>query len=176
MILEHESVHARERHYIDIMAAGLLNILQWFNPFARLHGKAIIDNLEYRADDVVTRNSDPVRYQLTMVSLADRLYGIPVFSGLNSTNLKKRIIMMKSKGNRYAGIARIAVIPVFVIILLILCREETVMVGAGENVPAETVAGRQACDLHDPDLCAGTGTGSIDEGISKGRLADGFCH
>lgn len=140
MILAHEMVHAREKHFIDIIIAEMLRIALWFNPFARWHGLSIRENLEYRADDMATRNSDPVHYQMTMVSLVNCRERIPVFAGLNSSNIKKRIIMMKSKSNRFSGMARLALIPVLAILLLTLCREDTtVLQSAGEIIPATTV-------------------------------------
>jgi hypothetical protein len=137
MILAHEMVHAREKHFIDIIVAEILQITQWFNPFAGWHSLAVRENLEYRADDIAIRHSDPVSYQLTMLSLVNCRDRIPVFAGLNSSNIKKRIIMMKSKSNRFSGMARLAVIPVLAILILTLCREETVVLSyAEEDIPA----------------------------------------
>jgi outer membrane biosynthesis protein TonB len=53
----------------------------------------------------------------------------PLFTELNSSNLKKRIIMMKSKSeNRFAGMARLALIPVLAVLLASLSGKETVVV------------------------------------------------
>ncbi|MFO7924807.1 MAG: hypothetical protein R6U58_14070 [Bacteroidales bacterium] len=53
----------------------------------------------------------------------------PLFTELNSSNLKKRITMMKSENiTRFSGIARFAVIPVFAILLLSLSGKETMII------------------------------------------------
>jgi beta-lactamase regulating signal transducer with metallopeptidase domain len=129
MILVHESVHSKEKHFYDILTAELLFSLQWFNPFAWLHRDAIRNNLEFRADDMVIRESDAEEYQLTMLSMVQNRVKPPLFTELNSSNVKKRIIMMKRENiTRFSGIARFAVIPVFAILLLSLSVKETIII------------------------------------------------
>jgi len=129
MILLHESAHSKEKHFYDILTAELLFSLQWFNPFAWLHRNAIRNNLEFRADDIVIRESDAEEYQLTMLSMVQNRIKPPLFAELNSSNLKKRITMMKSENIAgFSGIARFAVIPVFAILLLSLSGKETMII------------------------------------------------
>ena len=134
MILLHESVHSKEKHFYDILTAELLFSLQWYNPFAWLHRDAIRNNLEFRADDIVIRESDTREYQLTMLSMVHNRVKPPFFSGLNSSNIKKRIIMMKSENkNRFYNIARLAVIPVFALLVLTLSCEEEIIIQNSDN-------------------------------------------
>src|SRR5690606_5477443 len=126
LVLSHESVHSREKHFYDILMAELLFMLQWFNPFARLHKQAIRNNLEFRADDVVIRSSDIQIYLSTLLSMVENRVKPPLFSELNSSNLKKRIIMMKSKKqNRFANLARLVLVPLSALLLVILSGRET---------------------------------------------------
>ena len=116
MILLHESVHSKEKHFYDILTAELLFSLQWFNPFAWLHRNAIRNNLEFRADDIVIRESDAEEYQLTMLSMVQNRIKPPLFAELNSSNLKKRIIMMNRKPSPGTAIfKKIAIIPLIAI-------------------------------------------------------------
>ncbi|WP_162418687.1 M56 family metallopeptidase [Cyclobacterium roseum] len=129
VVLNHESVHSREKHFYDILIAELLLILQWFNPFGWLHSQAIRNNLEFRADDMVIKESDIQIYLSTMLSMVQNRVKLPLFTELNSSNLKKRIIMMKSKNqNRFAGLARLLLVPVFAVLLVSLSEKETVAV------------------------------------------------
>jgi beta-lactamase regulating signal transducer with metallopeptidase domain len=138
MVLVHEAVHSKEKHFVDILTAEILFILQWFNPFAWLKRIAIRNNLEFRADDVVARSFDPLEYQLAMLSMAQKSVKSPLLIELNSSNLKKRIIMMKSnRHNRFSGIARLAIIPVTAILLLSLSGKETVIIRNTENVASQ---------------------------------------
>jgi hypothetical protein len=129
MILFHESVHSKEKHFYDIFLAELLFGLQWFNPFAWFYRDAIRNNLEYRADDVVIRDSDASEYQLAMLSLVQSRIKPSMFTEFNSSNLKKRIIMMKSENKkRFSGIARFAVLPILALLILSLSAKETIII------------------------------------------------
>ncbi len=138
MILVHEAVHFKEKHFLDILLAELFFILQWFNPFAWLQRRAIRNNLEFRADDVVPRSFNPYEYQLAILSVAQNRIINPIFIQLNSSNLKKRIIMMKSdRHTRFSGITRLAIIPVCAILLLSLSGKETVVIRNTENTVSQ---------------------------------------
>jgi beta-lactamase regulating signal transducer with metallopeptidase domain len=63
-ILLHEKIHSQEFHSFDVMLAKLFSIVFWFNPFVWLYKKAIIQNLEYIADQkAVAQLQDPKVYQ-----------------------------------------------------------------------------------------------------------------
>jgi beta-lactamase regulating signal transducer with metallopeptidase domain len=49
-VLQHEMIHVKQRHWIDLLVGELLCIVNWFNPFAWLMRAAIRQNLEYIAD------------------------------------------------------------------------------------------------------------------------------
>lgn len=151
MILLHESVHSKEKHFYDIITAELLLSLQWFNPFAWLHRDAIRNNLEFQADDIVIRESDAEEYQLTMLSMVQNRIKPPLFAELNSSNLKKRIIMMKSENlTRFSGIARFAVIPVIAMLLLSLSGKETIIIQDHARENSELITQEQRLsDLKD---------------------------
>lgn len=128
MILHHESVHAREKHAYDILASEMMFALQWFNPFAYLYKNAIKINLEFRADQLVVAGHNAEKYQLTMLEMVQNRVVLPMFTELNSSNLKKRIAMMKMKNTqRFAGLAKLAIVPVFALLLLSLSNKETVI-------------------------------------------------
>jgi hypothetical protein len=132
MILDHEAVHARERHFYDILIAELLLTLQWFNPFARLQAQAIRNNLEFRADDLVVGKWDMQKYSLTILSMVANRLKPPLFTELTSSNLKRRIIMMKSNTTRkYNRMGRLIIIPVLGLLLVSLSERERVVVPQG---------------------------------------------
>ena len=125
IILEHEYIHVKERHTIDVLIAELLFLLQWFNPFAWLMKHAIKNNLEYLTDDLIIRKADQQTYQLAMVSLAGKSGIAPFLTALNGSQLKNRIIMMKQKANNQKQILRkLAVIPLLTILIATLSNKE----------------------------------------------------
>jgi beta-lactamase regulating signal transducer with metallopeptidase domain len=120
MVLSHELVHAKEKHFIDVMISEFLIVFQWFNPFAVLYRRAIRNNLEFRADDVVVRSSNPQKYQLALLSMLSNRITPPIFTELNSTNLKQRVIMMRTKKNQSLRIAKFTLLPMYALAIILL--------------------------------------------------------
>lgn len=121
-ILYHELEHVRQKHYRDLTLGVLLQLLQWWNPFAwsLLHNQR--DTLEYLADEgVLSSGLDKKRYQLHLLQGATGLsLEFPLLS-FSVQNLKKRILTMNSqkKEKKWAGImCALTSIPVAALLLL----------------------------------------------------------
>lgn len=133
MIVTHENIHVKENHTLDVILTELLFSFQWFNPFAWLIRDAVKNNLEYKTDHQVVQKFNPKTYQLAMVSLADKSGVTPFLNSLNGSQLKNRIIMMKSKNeNKYAIVKQLAVIPLLAFLVVTLANREV----KSEVVPA----------------------------------------
>jgi beta-lactamase regulating signal transducer with metallopeptidase domain len=99
-ILEHEKVHVKEKHSLDILFAEMVLIFQWFNPFAWVYRKEIENNLEFLTDDKVLQSGN-----LEICSYSDEF--IESFSRPSAAQShhqliinhysKKRIAMMNAK-------------------------------------------------------------------------------
>ncbi|WP_372650786.1 carboxypeptidase-like regulatory domain-containing protein, partial [Draconibacterium sp.] len=125
MIVDHEMIHVRERHTLDILFAELLFLFQWFNPFAWLIRDAMRNNLEYLTDHQVAQNHNAEAYQLAMVGLAHKKGVAPFLTALNGSQLKNRIIMMKKKTeNRYSLLKQLVVLPLLAILIMGLSNKE----------------------------------------------------
>jgi hypothetical protein len=98
LILLHEKIHANQRHSVDLVLSELLLIVQWYNPFAWLYRKAMVNNLEYLTDEAVLNvdNIDTAQYQMSLLQVCSNK---PIHVSLNYNHLliKKRIIMMNSE-------------------------------------------------------------------------------
>ncbi|MGV8095583.1 MAG: M56 family metallopeptidase [Mangrovibacterium sp.] len=90
IILQHEQVHVKEQHTIDVCIAELLFLFQWFNPFVWLLKDAIKDNLEFLTDDRIIRYADRQSYQLAMVMLAGKSGGTTIFNRVKRITIKKQ--------------------------------------------------------------------------------------
>lgn len=125
MIVNHEMVHVKERHTLDILFAEILFLFQWFNPFAWLIRDAMRNNLEYLTDNQITKYHNAEAYQLAMVGLAHKKGVAPFLTALNGSQLKNRIIMMKKKTeNRYSLLKQLVVLPVLAILVMGLSNKE----------------------------------------------------
>lgn len=98
MIISHEKVHARQWHSLDILAARLFCIFQWWNPLAWLYDKSIKTNLEFIADQgTAPANMRNYQYLLLRHSLPNQYLSLvnPIFS----SSIKKRISMLQKRSS-----------------------------------------------------------------------------
>ncbi|HUQ65387.1 MAG TPA: M56 family metallopeptidase [Flavitalea sp.] len=118
-VLQHEIIHVRQHHWIDLMTAETICIFNWFNPFAWLIRTAIRRNLEYIADAQVLHkgyNSKSYQYLLLKISGSD---SFRITAHFSLTDLKKRISMMnKHKSARVHIVKFIIIFPLIAILLL----------------------------------------------------------
>lgn len=56
MVIDHEKVHLREKHFIDLFMIELLSAFHWYNPATYMLNKATRLNLEYQVDAKVVEN------------------------------------------------------------------------------------------------------------------------
>lgn len=125
-IMNHELVHIRQKHWIDLVLAGLLCMMQWFNPLVWIYVRFIRQNHEYLADEVaLQRTSDPAVYKAVLLN---QIVGYPVVSLANSFNYslnKKRFIMMKNIiTSPYRKLKVLLILPVFALVFYSFARPE----------------------------------------------------
>ncbi|MEL6637357.1 MAG: M56 family metallopeptidase [Bacteroidota bacterium] len=97
-IIQHESIHIREKHSLDILLAELLTLLLWFNPFAWLYRRAVENNLEFLTDQkMLRRGNDPQTYQMSLLRVAVPELSLSLTNNYNQSFLKKRILMMNTR-------------------------------------------------------------------------------
>ncbi|HKI88487.1 MAG TPA: M56 family metallopeptidase, partial [Draconibacterium sp.] len=138
LIIDHEKIHVKEKHTLDILFAEILFLLQWFNPFAWLMKDEVKNNLEYKTDDEIVRTTDPPTYQLAMVSLAHKTGVATFLTALNGSQLKNRIIMMNKKsGNKYARLKQLMVLPLLAVLVMGLSNKEVKTEFIQQDEPTE---------------------------------------
>lgn len=121
-ILEHEQLHAIQKHSLDMLFTHLLCVLQWVNPFAWWYKKLVSVNLEYLVDNTIVSNQNKKEYQYLLLqqsvhSVASLSLTNPFFSSL----VKKRIVMLnKSKSKKYNMLKMGVVLPVLLVATLTL--------------------------------------------------------
>jgi TonB family protein len=125
-VLKHELVHARQLHSLDILLVEIIKILQWFNPFIYLAGKALQETHEYLADEaVLEQNGESDRYRLLLLTQA---LGVQpgILSFFNYSLIKNRLTMMtKEKSPLRNRLKYLLVIPLIAVIgVLLNCANE----------------------------------------------------
>ena len=118
-IIQHEFVHVKQKHTIDLLVGELLCIVNWYNPFAWAIRYFIRKNLEFIADNNVLENGiDKKEYQYLLL----KVVGAPTYriaNNFNFSNLKKRIAMMnKMKSAKLHLTKFLFVLPLLAVVLL----------------------------------------------------------
>ncbi|SHH56521.1 M56 family metallopeptidase [Flavobacterium defluvii] len=112
-ILEHEKVHSDQHHTIDVIISRIFCILFWFNPIMWLYKKAILQNLEFIADNVAAKKiSDKKAYQYTLLKITTHDTCVAITNHFYQSLIKKRIVMLnKSQSKKWNYWKYSAVIP-----------------------------------------------------------------
>lgn len=150
-ILNHELVHVKQKHWLDLLLAGLLRMLQWANPFAWIYTNFIRLNHEYLADELALQtSSNPVKYKVTLLN---QMYKSPVISLSNPFNFsinKNRFEMMKKTiTSPYRKFRVLLIVPVFAVIFYAFAEPEIRYTG-------QTMNSTEADDLFENGNVKGT--------------------
>lgn len=115
-IIEHETIHVRQWHTIDIMLYEVATILFWYNPFVWLLRRSMKLNIEYITDRQMVKNgTNKHKYQYNLLRVSQLKAPISIVSNFNFNDLKKRIIMMNKTETTKHNVAK------FLLLLPILC-------------------------------------------------------
>ncbi len=98
-VLEHEKIHAIQKHSMDILIAEITLTFQWFNPFAWLYRKELENNLEYLTDEVLLHGNENNKglYQESLLKVAVPQLALRLTASYNQSLLKKRLVRMDGK-------------------------------------------------------------------------------
>jgi uncharacterized protein (TIGR02145 family) len=121
-LLNHELVHVRQYHSVDIVFIELIKIFYWFNPVFLLYERAIRINHEYMADhNVIREDCDIKSYADKILSFIVGESNIPLTSGSNHSFTKKRLLMMtKSRSKNIIYGFRITVTLCMILVFFFL--------------------------------------------------------
>jgi len=124
-IIEHESIHAKLYHSVDIVLLNILGIVFWFNPFVRIYKKIFVQLHEFEADAraVSTHDVDDYCSLLARVALYSADYKLA--NHFSNSLTIKRIEMMrtlKQKIKSWKVIAVAMVIPI--VFFVVACQDQ----------------------------------------------------
>jgi TonB family protein len=120
-ILEHERVHVRQVHSLDLLLMEILTILHWFNPFIWFYRRSLKSIHEYLADEgVIVKGYDKVNYQELLLGQTLGIQVNDLTNNFNHSLLKSRIIMMtKQRSGTFSGWKTTLAIPVLLGLVMI---------------------------------------------------------
>ena len=134
-IMNHELVHVRQKHWLDLFLVEMLRLFQWVNPFVWIYTGFIRLNHEYLADKMaLQRTSNPGNYRAALVN---QMFRSPVLSLSHSFNYllnKKRFDMMKKIiTSPYRRLKVLFILPVFAVLLYAFATPEYNYTEPSEN-------------------------------------------
>ncbi|WP_420574449.1 M56 family metallopeptidase [Kordia sp.] len=101
-ILKHEQAHSRQLHSLDVFVAKLYCIFMWFNPFAWIYKKFMLQNLEFLADHAAIKQTPSKKeYQLTLLKVSGHTYCPALTNNFYNSLIKKRIVMLQKTQSKH---------------------------------------------------------------------------
>lgn len=118
-IAAHELKHIACHHWIDLLIAQMVCIVNWFNPAAWLMRDELMLVHEYQADmAVIGSGYDAQSYQMLLIKKAVGARFPSLANSLNHSKLKKRITMMyKVKSGAGSKFKALALVPMLALAL-----------------------------------------------------------
>ncbi|MBL7858312.1 MAG: TonB family protein [Cyclobacteriaceae bacterium] len=124
-IIQHESVHARQYHSLDILLLSILGIFFWFNPFIRVYKKIFVQLHEFEADARSVGNHETNEYCNLLARVALQSSGLKLANHFNHSLTIKRIAMIKTikqKISRWKLTTALMIIPA--LFFIIACQDQ----------------------------------------------------
>lgn len=120
-ILLHEKIHSQEKHSIDVLVAKLFCVVFWFNPFVWLYKKAILQNLEYIADQkAMYQMEDKKSYQRALLKVVTNQNCLSITNNFYQSLIKKRIVMLnKNQSRKRNSLKYVLIIPALIGFILL---------------------------------------------------------
>ncbi|GAA4782533.1 hypothetical protein GCM10023231_07760 [Olivibacter ginsenosidimutans] len=120
-VFEHEQVHVKQRHSIDILFVALIQLFNWFNPVVYWFVKSIRLVHEYIADEAVNKShTDKIAYAELLIGRTFAISPSALANNFfNQSTVKNRIVMLfRDKSGRPALFKYLLAMPLFIAMLV----------------------------------------------------------
>ncbi|MFD0993408.1 M56 family metallopeptidase [Tenacibaculum geojense] len=113
-IIQHELIHSKQKHSLDLLFFEFLKIIMWFNPMIWVFQKRISLVHEYITDDMVSKSVSTKDYIRNLLSEVFQVAHISFINQFYKPSLiKKRIQMMtKRKSKQIKQLKYLVLVPV----------------------------------------------------------------
>lgn len=119
-IIQHELVHCKQLHTLDLLLFEIFKIAMWFNPMLYIYQKRIAELHEYISDAEVVKETDKHSYFNKLLSETFMVENISFVNQFYKKSfIKKRITMItKNKSQKMKQLKYLMLIPVLASMLL----------------------------------------------------------
>ena len=154
-ILEHEMVHIKQKHSLDLLFFELLRIVFWFNPLVYIYQYRIATLHEFLADAKAVKGQNKAEYYDNLLT---QVFETQQFSFVNPffkhSLIKKRILMLsKSRSNQINLIKYALFIPiVFVMLMYTSSYAQEKSSSSSSSSPSSEIGNQYTQELTDEEL------------------------
>ena len=125
-IIQHELIHSKQKHTLDLLYFELLKIVLWFNPIVYVYQKRITLLHEYISDAEVVKVTDKKTYFNKLLAETFNVENISFINQFFKHSLiKKRIVMItKEKSQKMKQLKYLLIAPLLLVMLLLSSFED----------------------------------------------------
>lgn len=154
-IIEHEKIHAKQLHSLDVLIARMYCILIWWNPLVWIYKKAMVQNLEFIADQkALAKAVDKKSYLLTLIKITTAENPVAITNHFYQSLIKKRIVMLHTnQSKKHHSWKYFIVLPALVFFMLTYQIDVVAQEKATTKTVVETVTTKfeMTIDASSPD-------------------------
>ncbi len=153
-IIEHEKIHARQLHSLDVLLSRLYCILFWWNPVVWIYKKAIVQNLEFIADqNAIAQIQDKKSYFFTLLKITTAEKHVAITNHFYQSLIKKRIVMLNTnQSKKRESWKYFIVLPALVLFMMIYQVEVVAQTRQSAKITAQTEAKTLADSNYEMEL------------------------
>ena len=125
-IIQHELIHCKQKHTLDLLYFEFLKIVLWFNPMVYIYQKRITLLHEYISDSEVVKETDKKTYFNKLLAETFNVENISFINQFFKHSLiKKRIIMItKEKSQKMKQLKYLLIAPLLLTMLMLSSFED----------------------------------------------------
>ncbi|BDB57170.1 M56 family metallopeptidase [Flavobacterium ammonificans] len=140
-IVTHERIHVKQFHSIDVLISKVFCALFWINPIIWLYRKAMLQNLEFIADNhSLEQIESKYEYQKTLLKVVANQQSLSITNPFYQSLIKKRIIMLHTNQSHKRNAWKYAtIIPVLVGFMLLFQIETIAQVKDNSKIVSYSV-------------------------------------
>lgn len=126
-IITHERIHVKQFHSIDVLISKVFCALFWINPIIWLYRKAMLQNLEFIADNhSLEQIESKYEYQKTLLKVVAHQQTLSITNPFYQSLIKKRIIMLQTNQSHKRNAWKYATILPVLVGFMLLFQIETI--------------------------------------------------
>ena len=120
IILEHELVHVRQRHSLDVLLMECYLILKWFNPLVYAYRTALQQVHEYIADAYVSREIGSRHTYAQFLALQRMGHSCHPLANTFAAHLRSRLHMLAQRSSApWRAVKYLSVLPLTALLLVL---------------------------------------------------------